>query len=356
MLMIGFRHVLRHASLSIVASILFVCVILSLPASTAVRADSGRLTIIEDNDGLLPDGWDRHYTQGAMLSYLSPTLSTEDFASTLYGALSAHLPVMQMSNDIYRKFDVVLGQSFFTPVRYHSPVPDPNDRPFAGWLYGGGSLLQETGGRMLESFDVEVGVVGPDALARQTQEAFHAAAGFNTSNLDASWSHQLKNEPGLMVSYDRHVKIWQTTAFGVESDVIPDAGVTVGNVLTYAEAGGQFRIGRNLGADFGIPRIQPALSGSNWFNVSRMTSSFGWYLFAGAQGRAVAHNIFLDGNSFADSPSVKKRILVGDFSAGASLFWSDWTKIDFSFTERTKEFTTQKQMDHFGNVTLSFLF
>ena len=95
MLMIGFRHVLRHAPLSIVASILFVCVILSLPASTAVRADSGRLTIIEDNDGLLPDGWDRHYTQGAMLSYLSPTLSTEDFASTLYGALSAHLPSRQ---------------------------------------------------------------------------------------------------------------------------------------------------------------------------------------------------------------------------------------------------------------------
>ena len=209
---------------------------------------------------------------------------------------------------------------------------------------------------MLESFAVQVGVVGPDALARQTQEAFHAAAGFNTSNLDASWSHQLKNEPGLMISYDRHVKVWQATAFGIESDVIPDAGVTVGNVMTYAEAGGQFRIGRNLAADFGIPRVLPALSGTNWFNVSRMTSAFGWYLFAGVQGRAVAHNIFLDGNSFTDSASVKKRILVGDFLTGASLFWSDWTKIDFSFTERTKEFTTQKQMDHFGNVNLSFLF
>ena len=49
-------------------------------------------------------------------------------------------------------------------------------------------------------------------------------------------------------------------------------------------------------------------------------------------------------------------MFVGDFSAGASLFWADWAKLDFAFTERSKEFTTQKQADHFGTANLSFRF
>ncbi len=318
-------------------------------------AENGRITIIEENDGLLPDGLDRHYTQGAMLSYLSPTQTTEDFTANLFASLS-HLPMLQPGPDTQRKFDVVLGQSIFTPTKYHDPVPDPKDRPFAGWLYGGGSLLQETNGNMLENFEILAGVVGPASLAEEAQEGFHSATGFNNTNLDAAWKHQLKNEPGVMITYDRHWKIWQNSFFGFQTDIIPEAGLTVGNVMTYADAGFQLRVGQNLGADYGIPRVRPSLSGTSWFDASRMASPFGWYLFAGVQGRAVARNIFLDGNSFANSPSVDKNILVADFDVGASLFYSDWVKLDLSFTERTKEFTTQKSMDHFGNVSLTFRF
>lgn len=328
----------------------------SLFAPGAARADNGRITIIEDNDGLLPDGWDRHYTQGASLIYLSPTFTGPGLQDNLYSALNAHLPLFAPGPDAVRKFDVIFGQSIFTPVKYHDPVPDPKDRPFAGWLYGGGGLLQESGGRMLENFEVLAGVVGPAALAKETQETFHSATGFNNANLDQAWSHQLKNEPGVMISYDRHWKVWRGAAFGFESDVIPDAGVTVGNVMTYAQAGFQVRAGHNLAADYGIARVRPALSGTPWFNATRMSDPFGWYIFGGVQARAVAHNIFLDGNSFTNSPSVNKNIFVADFSTGASLFWSDWVKIDFSFTERSKEFHTQKQWDHFGNVNLSFRF
>ena len=338
------------------SALIFLCAILLCSCMGEARADAGRVTIIEDNDGLLPDGWDRHYTQGFFVSYLSSTLDDTDVSQTFYNDLSKNTPLMQPSSDASRKFEVMAGQSIFTPVKYHDTTPDPKDRPFAGFLYGGGSLLQDIGGHMLEDFEVLAGVVGPAALARQTQEEFHALAGFNNSNLDAGWKHQLSNEPGLMVSYDRHWRVWQASAFGLEADAIPDAGVTVGNVMTYAEAGGQLRIGRNLGVDYGIARVRPALSGTGWFDAKRMESPIGWYLFAGIQGRAVAHDIFLDGNDFQNSPSVKKNILVGDFSGGASVFYKDIAKLDFSFTERTKEFTTQKQMDHFGSASLSFRF
>ena len=319
------------------------------------RAENGRITIIEENDALQPNETDLHYTQGAMFSYLSPTLTANAFPANLYAPLS-NLSIFQSGPDTQRKFDVVFGQSIFTPKIDHNPVPNPNDRPYAGWLYGGGSLLQETNGRMLENFEVLVGVIGPDSLARQAQESFHSLLGLNQTNANAAWSHQLKNEPGLMITYDRHWKVWQRSFLGLETDVIPEAGITAGNVMTYADAGVQFRIGQNLGADYGVPRIRPSMSGTNWFNAAAMTSPFGWYLFAGVQGRAVARNIFLDGNTFVDSPSVDKKVLVADISGGASVFYKDWAKLDFTFTERTKEFTTQQGMDRFGTVALSFRF
>ncbi len=325
-------------------------------APQARAEDHGRVTIIEENDGLLPDHRDRHYTQGGELTYLSPMLGSAAFAQQFYSVLSGPLPIFQPGPSVQRRFDVVLGQSIFTPTRYHDAPPDPRDRPFAGWLFSGGSLLQETGGRTLENFELLAGVVGPSSLGKDAQEAFHAAAGFNNRNLDATWKYQLKDEPGIMLTYERKVRMFQTSFYGVEAEVIPEAGVTVGNVMTYGQIGGQFRIGHNLQADYGVPRIRPALSGTSWFDGSRMTSPFGWYLYGGVQGRAVARNIFLDGNSFANSRSVDKEIVVADFTAGASIFYKDWAKLDFTYIERSPEFTTQKQWDHFAGANLSIGF
>ena len=327
----------------------------TLAHPAAVRAESGRITIIEENDALQSKETDRHYTQGALLSYLSPTLTADSFAARLYAPLSS-VGIMQPGPDTQRKFDVVFGQSIFTPSNIKIAVPDPRDRPYAGWLYGGGSLLQETHGTMLENFEILAGVVGPASLAKEAQEAVHDALGLKNSNLDAAWSHQLKNEPGVMITYDRHWKVWQNSLFGVQTEFIPEAGLTAGNVMTYADAGAVFRIGQNLGADYGVARVRPSVSGTSWFNASRMTSPWGWYLFGGVQGRAVAQNIFLDGNTFQNSPSVDKKILVADFSVGASVFYMDWAKLDFTFTERTKEFKTQQSMDRFGAASLSVRF
>jgi hypothetical protein len=85
------------------------------------------------------------------------------------------------------------------------------------------------------------------------------------------------------------------------------------------------------------------------------TSGFSWYLFAAVEGRAVARNIFLDGNTFEDSRSVDKKPLVGDLSAGVALFWSDDFRMDASATYRTKEFDGQDgNRVIFGGFNISF--
>lgn len=343
----------RRAMLALVAA---GCSAFVGPVSPARADDYGRFFAIEENDGLLPDHHDRHYTQGAMVAYLSPTLKPGDWAMPIYDGISSYTPLFQPGPGVQRKFDLVIGQTIFTPTRYHAVPPDPRDRPFAGYLFTGGSLMQETGGRMLENLELLGGVVGPDSLAKDAQIWFHSAAGFNNKNLDQAWKYQLRNEPGFMLTYERKWKVWQSSFLGIELDFIPEAGFTGGNVMTYGSLGATFRVGQNLGADYGVPRIRPSLSGTTWFDASRMTQDLGWYLYAGVQGRAVAQNIFLDGNTFATSRSVHKNILVGDFTAGASVFFRDWLKLDVSVTQRSKEFTTQHSADHFGAANLSVLF
>src|SRR3546814_8870959 len=99
-------------------------------------------------------------------------------------------------------------------------------------------------------------------------------------------------------------------------DVTPHLGAALGNVYTYGAGGLTLRFGEDLPDDYGPPRIRPALPGSDYF---RPTDDFGWYFFAGAEGRIVARNIFLDGNTFKDSHSVDKRPLVADLQAGIAV-------------------------------------
>lgn len=84
-------------------------------------------------------------------------------------------------------------------------------------------------------------------------------------------------------------------------------------------------------------------------------SDFGWYAFAGIEGRAVARNIFLDGNTFADSRSVDKEPLVGDLQFGIVLDWSD-VRLSYTHVYRTREFRTQESSDDFGAFSVSAKF
>ena len=81
---------------------------------------------------------------------------------------------------------------------------------------------------------------------------------------------------------------------------------------------------------------------------------FNWYLFAGVDGRAVARNIFLDGNTFRDSHSVDKEIFVGDIQMGIVLTKGD-VRLGYTHVFRSREFKTQKESyQQFGAVSLSF--
>ena len=154
-----------------------------------------------------------------------------------------------------------------------------------------------------------------------------------------------------MLSYERKWRLTLTGDGRTGIDLVPELGASFGNVFTYGEAGLLLRFGRNLQADYGPARIRPALSGTDYFNRDYLDGDFGIYGFVGAQGRAVARNIFLDGNSFRSGPSVDKEPLVADLQTGVSIFWLSEARLDVSVVHRTEEFEGQNGADAFGVVS-----
>ncbi len=261
--------------------------------------DYGRFDILEENDSLYFHT-DKHYTQGMRLSYLSPSVKAGDDFDRPFDYLSANTPIFAADNSD-RRYALLFGQSIFTPENLTLRPPSSHDRPYAGWLYGGVSLLQKDGDGSLENLELDLGVVGPGALGKQVQNDWHQFIGIRQAQ---GWSDQIQNEPGAVLAYQR---LWRFRFAGDDGfglDAVPEAGATIGNVFDYGELGGMIRIGSGLGADYGPARVRPALSGTDYFDSTRVGDGLGGYFYIGTQGRVVGRNIFLDGNSFRQSPSV----------------------------------------------------
>ncbi len=305
----------------------------------------GTWTLLIENDVL--SNSDRHYTNGLNLSWLSASDDVPDFAAEI----SSWVPFL-LAPDGKRRLGFNFGQSMFTPGDIKIRDAQPDDRPWAGYLYAGMALLSETPTR-LDTLEVDIGVVGPASFAEQTQKEFHQLIG---SPEPQGWNNQLKNEPTIAIIWERK---WREEVlrlsdpgshFGV--DLTPMIGAALGNVYTYATTGLALRIGEDLPSDFGPPRVRPSLPGSEFFDLQ---DKFGWYLFASAEGRAVARNIFLDGNTFEDSASVDKLPFVADFQVGFAVMFRR-VRLTVAQVYRTREFETQNEPDRFSAVSLSFKF
>ncbi len=317
---------------------------------------AGRYTMIEENDFFFYPT-DHHYTQGIRFSYLTPPVVEGD----------ATLPAFDWLDDVlfssegrrFRHMDWSAGQSIFTPTDLVRFNPDPNDRPYAGWFYAQAGFIQNSvpeegrGVSRLDDLEVQLGVVGPQAAAEETQNDWHEFLIHQA--VSNGWGYQLHDEPGLNVIYQRHWRIdLANTAddgkgFGV--DVVPDAGVSLGNILTYANTGATLRLGYKLQSDYGPPRVLPAPSGGDYFDNS--VSGLGGYVFVTGEGRAVAHNVFIQGNTFQPSRGVTLIPAVGDFVFGGTLFWGRWLRATVSLDNRSDEFFGQDGPDRFTSFSLS---
>ena len=310
-------------------------------AQDADTRGGGSLSIYYEND--LFAGTDHYYTNGVKLSWSSTDLAK--FSDTPYAS-----PLLPLLNVI----PFVNNPEFQKNLTKESIQ---RDRPYAGWLYAGvGIVLKNADFR--HSFGLNVGVVGPWSFAEETQTLVHQARGFAVPE---GWNNQLHNEIGVVGVYELSWR-WphHERRVGLGWDFIPHGGFAVGNVYDYINLGGELRAGFNLPDDFGTPGIAPASTTSTPAEGDQQATrskiiDLGAYIFARADGRVVARNIFLDGNTFRDSASVKRKWLVADLSVGASLNYKN-TKLTYALDYRTEEFDGQKAGEVFGSISVNVSF
>lgn len=326
------------------------------PAFSAEASDPEKawtFSVYFEND--IFAGTDRNYTNGVKLSWISPDLSSFKESDELPEwslPLIRKLPFIN-EKGLQRNIALCVGQNMYTPEETSLENLIQDDRPYAGWIYGG-IAFHSKNQRRLDTIEIQAGFVGPLSFAEKTQTFVHR---LRNISLPRGWDNQLHNEPGIVFLYERKNRVFQRGGRNAPGfDVITHMGAGIGNVATYVNCGAELRAGWNLPADFGAALIRPA--GDTNAPVSsrdpRLSEAgdFSLHVFGAVSGRAVIRDIFLDGNTFTHSHSVEKENFVADISAGVCLVY-DRFKVSYAQVVRTREFEEQDHHHSFGSVTLS---
>lgn len=310
------------------------------------RKNQRFITVASEND-YFGDGSDKDFTNGGRITYLN-TGSSQPFYVRWIDDLLPMFSINQTTSTYYS-----IGHNLYTPNDIKKTIPDPKDRPYAAFLYASTGLSTITDSHS-DNVEVTFGVVGPYALGKEVQTEYHRLKG---ATIPQGWNSQLHNELGLMLSWER---TWLELIAIELSDSLfirtsSHLGATLGNIYTYANTGLTINITPSSGKWQAKPvRVRPAIPGSGLFEAT--DNRWSWMLFAGFDSRLMVYNIFLDGNSYQDSPRVKKLPFALDFSAGAAVTF-DHFRLSYTINWRRKEFDSPlAKRQVFGAITMGYHF
>lgn len=315
-----------------------------VPLATAQAAKPAVTSITTEND-FFGGGTDRNYSNGVRLE----RVSAADAVHPALDWVANRLPWLDLERTDLRQ-GFAISHVIYTPEDIHTPTPDPTDRPYAAWLALSGTIAA-TDDDTQDTLQVNLGVVGPAANGEFVQNNWHQVIGIDKA---LGWDHQLKDEPGIEIIAQR-LQVWDgpDLPLGLRTDIGGHVTGAIGNVRTYVGTGVTARIGWDLESSFGPPRIRPALSGAGEFIPGTEKDPFGGYLFVGGDVRAVARDMFLDGNLWRDGPRVDdRRPVVADIQAGVAVHYRN-VQLAATFVNRTEQFKAQDDPQRFGAISIS---
>jgi lipid A 3-O-deacylase len=311
---------------------------------------SGTFNVRTDNDLFGGIGQDQGYTNGFLLSWVSPNLVDyleDPCLPRIAMGLNRYLAWLQPGGFDEQNMTIGFGQVMYTPADRVPTELIANDRPYAG------ALILSIGynariGDVLRTSQIRVGMVGPSAYAEQVQSQWHDIIGVDRFN---GWDNQLRDEPVLQLIHERRTRVTRRQIpkdWGW--DLTRHWGASLGNFATYTNVGGEFRIGIRLPDDFGTLPLRPA--GENTSPVKEIRhANWSAHAFVGIDARWVLYDITLDGNTYGPSHSVDKRPLVADLGYGAAMYVGHW-RVALARYRRTREFVGQEVVPVYGTITI----
>jgi len=335
-----------------------------------------RFTLWFENDalGLGQSSSDRYYTNGVRLSYQSNDVGV---ISRWVNGLLETLPILRAEPE---SWGVFVGNNIYTPEDIDEPRLLPRDRPYVGWSYLGAFLVRgsadpedidedEAEQRPVifqEYVELSLGFIGDESGSEDLQREVHDLTG---SSAPEGWENQLRDEMSVQLFYQRAWllklgPLLKDTFRYPEVDFVPHVGFALGTVHTYFAIGGMFRVGINMGYQFGPPQL---IVSAGLGTLDPPDHYYRIYVFTRVQGRIVAHNTFVEGsllreriraesiNGYVEGHDLSMEVFVADFEAGLVIEY-DGVALSFTNVIRTREFEEQGETFLFGAVSLSVTF
>jgi lipid A 3-O-deacylase len=318
-----------------------ILVLLMAPAAAAQT-----LIIQHDNDEWGGKQTDWEYSQGTRVTWLSPKLAETGIAQTV----ALMLPGLD--------FDATLaaglggGSAYYEPRSFALATPIPDQRPYAGYLYGS-ALINAEGDSQLTSWRLDMGLVGPAARGEETTQLFHNA--FN-GYAQQGWDNQITNRFTANVSLERRWRNLIPLGQSIAADISPAIGLEFGNVATSANAGLTLRLGLGLDADFGPPRLG-VFSGAS----SGRSDATSIYIFATANGAYVPYDVFLDEAGGREGDSVRAgQSITRDFFRSQTSFGIVGAygrlRATLAITDASATYDQQFDAERYSELSLAFRF
>lgn len=225
------------------------------------------------------------------------------------------------SEDPSTEIELMVGHNIHTPNNISRESIDPDDQPYAGYLFGQAAWLTKRASA-LTRYEIQFGLVGPAAGGEPAQKLIHEVGHFAEPR---GWDHQLDNE--LMINA-RIGRMWRLTIdeaarFG---HMLPFGWAALGSVMTAAGFGGIWQFGSY--SETAYPRMV-GYSEPPGTADSRLQDGE-YFVFVGIDGRMVAHDVFLDGNLTSNSHSIDSENVVGNLRFGVQRAWND---VNFGFVQ-----------------------
>ncbi|MEA3369959.1 MAG: lipid A deacylase LpxR family protein [Campylobacterota bacterium] len=326
------------------SSVVSVILMLLLPLSLfGEKWEFNRFNVFFEND--LFSTTDSQYSSG------------EKF-SLIYHVINHSNPLYELLYLDYGEYDAYVSFSLvnqmYTPADLSETALIEDDRPYAGWTYLE-YAIHKSSQTDLRSLYLHVGMVGPASRTEEIQEIIHE---MTDSTPPKGWDNQLQNELGINLKYVHKWRFVPEPLGSFETSYVPFVQGDLGNVAIGATGGVSARFGWNIPKDFGVSTIDSGgevgvLVLDECENMRREKWSFSFNL--NGYGSAVAHDIFLDGNTFKDSHSVDKENFVGYLGFGFTARYENIV-FDFMQTKSTPKFTGEDKIHTVGTAVLSWLY
>jgi len=301
---------------------------------------------------------DDGYSNGLAFSWVSPQLNRESKSAWLRFLYQLNTRLLgnqkktgnldySKSEDLSQRWAIVsLAQGMFTPADLTEEELISDDRPYAGLLYAGLTLVRNAG-RKQTVWGAGLGVVGPLSLAEATQKWLHETYGWTDPQ---GWRNQLKNEPVVDIWFNRFWTLIgpERAEWGWHPAVKAGVGGQLGNLRTSVETIIDFRFGLNLQPENEAVHSAPLFGQLPLTGVKR-TSVYG---FCRLSGQALARNLLIEGNTLAAGPGQSLHHLYGQLTSGL-VYQSEQAALTFYAVVRTKEFKGQKYFDPYFGLSLS---